>query len=182
MQKDWQRISGEVKYDNPWIKVTEDKVINPSGKQGIYSKVHFKNLAIGIVPVDENNCVYFVEQFRYVLDQFSIEIPEGGGPLDIDPLETAKKELKEEVGLVATEWQTILDMHLSNSVSDERSIVYLARGLRQEEPEPEETEKFTFHRYHIDEALQMVDRNKITDAITIAALFKIKLMLIANEL
>jgi len=146
MQKDWQRITGEVKYDNPWIKVTEDQVINPSGKQGIYGKVHFKNLAIGIVPVDENNCVYFVEQFRYVLDQFSIEIPEGGGPLDIDPLETAKKELKEEVGLVATEWQTILDMHLSNSVSDERSIVYLARGLRQEEPEPEETEKFTFHK------------------------------------
>lgn len=85
------KISGEVKYDNPWIKVTEDQVLNPAGNPGIYGKVHFKNLAIGIVPVDSNGYIYFVRQFRYVLNNYSLEIPEGGGPLDIDPLETAKK-------------------------------------------------------------------------------------------
>jgi len=180
-QKDWQKISGEVKYDNPWISVTEDQVINPAVKPGIYGKVHFKNLAIGIVPIDANGCIYFVRQFRYVLNEYSLEIPEGGGPLDINPLETAKKELKEETGLSAGRWTNILDMHLSNSVSDERSMVYLAEELTEGIPEPEDTEVFTIHRYHIDQVLKMIDRKEITDAITIAAIFKVKLMLLSKN-
>lgn len=181
-QKDWEKTSGELKYDNPWIAVTEDQVINPSGKPGIYGKVHFKNLAIGIVPMDANQHIYLVKQFRYVLDEYSLEIPEGGGPLHIDPLVSAKKELKEEVGLVANKWEPLLEMHLSNSVSDERSIVYLARDLIQQDPEPEETEKFTIHTYHIDEVLRMIDNGEITDAITVASILKIKLMLLSNQL
>jgi ADP-ribose pyrophosphatase len=176
IQMEWQKISGEVKYNNPWICVTEDQVINPAGNPGIYGKVHFKNLAIGIVPMDQDGNIYFVRQFRYVLNSYSVEIPEGGGPLHINPLETAKKELKEETGMSASHWTEILDMHLSNSVSDERSIVYLAEHLTEGIPEPEETERFTIHRYHIDEAIKMIERKEITDAITIAAIFKIKLM------
>ncbi|MFM8587749.1 MAG: NUDIX domain-containing protein [Bacteroidota bacterium] len=181
IQTEWQKISGEVKYDNPWIKVTEDQVLNPAGNPGIYAKVHFKNLAIGIVPVDSNGYIYFVRQFRYVLNSYSLEIPEGGGPLDIDPLETAKKELKEKTGFSADRWTPILDMHLSNSVSDERSIVYLAEDLTEGMPEPDDTEVFTIHRHHIDEVLQMIDMKEITDAITIAAIFKVKLMLLSKK-
>lgn len=181
-QKEWHKISGEVKYENPWITVSEDQVINPAGNPGIYGKVHFKNLAIGVVPMDESGCIYFVRQFRYVLNQYSLEIPEGGGPLNIDPLDSAKKELKEETGLVASSWIQILDMHLSNSVSDERSIVYLATGLTQGIAEPEETESFTIHKIHIDEVLNMIQRSEITDAITVSAMFKIKLMMMSNEL
>ena len=180
-QPEWQRVSGEIKYDNPWITVTEDQVINPAGNPGIYGKVHFKNLAIGIVPVDDEGNIYFVKQFRYVLNQYSLEIPEGGGPLHVDPLESAIKELKEETGLVAQKWSIILDMHLSNSVSDERSIVYLAENLTQESPDPEETEIFTIHKYHIDVVLKMIDQKEITDAITIAAILKIKLMMVHKE-
>ena len=180
--KDWEKISGKIEYDNPWITVSEDQVINPSGKPSIYGKVHFKNLAIGILPMDDDGTIYFVKQFRYVLDQYSLEIPEGGGPLEIDPLDTAKKELKEETGMTAESWEMILDMHLSNSVSDERAFVYLARNLKKGTPEPEETEKFTIHTHSIDEAIQMIDRNEITDAITVSALLKIKLMLIEKKL
>jgi 8-oxo-dGTP pyrophosphatase MutT (NUDIX family) len=175
------KISGEVKYYNPWIKVTEDQVLNPAGNPGIYGKVHLKNLAIGIVLVDSNGYIYFVRQFRYVLNNYSLEIPEGGGPLDIDPLETAQKILKEETGFSADRWTPILDMHLSNSVSDERSIVYMAEDLTEGMPEPADTEVFTIHRHHIDEVLQMIDMREITDAITIAAIFKVKLMLLSKK-
>jgi len=179
--QEWQWVSGEIKYDNPWITVTEDQVINPAGKPGIYGKVHFKNLAIGIVPIDKEGNIYFVRQFRYVLNQYSIEIPEGGGLLHIDPLESAIKELKEETGLIAQNWSIILDMHLSNSVSDERSIVYLAENLTQGTPDPEETESFTNHKYHIDVVLRMIDQKEITDAITIAAILKLKLMMLNKQ-
>ena len=174
---EWQRISGEVKYENPWICVSEDQVITPAGKPGIYGKVHFKNLAIGIVPMDNDGNIYFVRQFRYVLNDYSLEIPEGGGPLDINPLDSAIKELMEETGLTANKWSIILDMHLSNSVSDERSIVFLAQDLIQGTPDPEETETFTLHAFNIDRALKMIDEKKITDPITIAAIFKLKLMM-----
>lgn len=178
---EWQRVSGEVKYDNPWITVSEDQVINPAGKPGIYGKVHFKNLAIGILPMDNKENIYFVSQFRYVLNEYSLEIPEGGGPLNIEPLQSAIKELKEETGLIANKWSIILDMHLSNSVSDERCIVFLAQDLVQGTPEPEETESFTIHTYHIDEAIKMIDQKKITDAITVAAILKLKLMLMDKQ-
>src|SRR5690606_5775698 len=100
----WKTISGEEKYNNNWIKVTEYKVINPAGKEGIYGKVHFKNKAIGIVPIDNEGNTWLVGQYRYTLNEFSWEIPEGGGPLGIDPLESAKRERKEETGMTARRW------------------------------------------------------------------------------
>ena len=92
----WTTLSGEVKYDNPWITVTEFQVINPSGGRGIYGKVHFKNRAIGIIPLDKELNTWLVGQYRYTLDAWHWEIPEGGGPLERSPLESAQRELQEE--------------------------------------------------------------------------------------
>ncbi|MFN5422936.1 MAG: NUDIX domain-containing protein [bacterium] len=184
MNKDYNNwiIKGEsVEYENPWIKVTEYQVINPSGKEGIYGKVHYKNIAIGILPIDADGSIYMVGQFRFPLNKYSIEIPEGGGDLGIDPLESAKRELKEETGLIAAHWEKILEMHLSNSVSDEHAIVYLATRLIQEEPEPEETEKLTITKMNIDEAYQMIIEHKITDSITVAAIMRLKIMMLENN-
>src|SRR5579871_191774 len=103
----WQIISEKNIYDNPWINITEFDVINPGGGNGIYGKVHFKNLAIGILPLDENMNTYLVGQYRFPLDQYSWEIPEGGGMIGIDPLISAQRELIEETGLVATQWTEI---------------------------------------------------------------------------
>ena len=104
----WKTLESKDIYDNPWISVREDKVINPSGGDGIYGVVHFKNLAIGIVPIDKDGYTYLVGQYRYSLEEYSWEIPMGGGPLDIDKLESAKRELKEETGLVAHKWTEIM--------------------------------------------------------------------------
>ena len=169
-------------YDNPWIRVTEYDVLNPSGGKGIYGKVHFKNLAIGVIPIDTEWHTWIVGQYRFVLDAYSWEMPEGGGPIGIDPLESAKRELLEETGLVASEWQELLRLHLSNSVSDEYSILYLARGLKQETPEPEETEQLVVKRIPFDELYRMVDTGVITDAMTVAAVQKIQLMRLHGQI
>jgi 8-oxo-dGTP pyrophosphatase MutT (NUDIX family) len=171
----WTILDQDLRYDNPWISVTEYQVLNPHGGKGIYGKVHFKNLAIGIVALDDEGSIYLVGQYRFPLDCFSWEIPEGGGPLDIDSLESAKRELLEETGIKARNWERLLGMHLSNSVSDEWCIVYLATGLSQHEAQPEDTERLYVKKVSLEEAFAMVDREEITDAITVAALLKMRL-------
>jgi ADP-ribose pyrophosphatase len=173
----WKRKSRAKKYSNNWIDVFHDEVINPNGGKGIYGVVHFKNLAIGIIPIDENGYTWLVGQHRYPQNKFSWEIPEGGGPLGIDPLQSAKRELQEEVGLVASEWQVILNMDLSNSVSDEEAIIYLAKGLTEVEKQPEETEELHLKHLPFMEAYEMVLRGKITDSISVAAILKARILL-----
>ena len=169
-------------YENKWIKVTEYDVLNPSGGEGIYGKVHFKNLAVGVLPLDENLNTWLVGQYRFPLNEYSWEMPEGGGPLGIDPLESIQRELLEETGLIAKEWKLILRMHLSNSVSDELSLLYLARGLEQGDASPEETEQLALRKVPFDELYELVQSGKVTDSMTVAATLKVKLMLINGEI
>ncbi len=178
----WQITAQKEIYDNPWINLTEYQVINPAGKPGIYGKVHYKNYAIGIVPLDEDVNTYLVGQYRFATGSYSWELPEGGGPLDIDPLESAKRELLEETGLKASNWTVLQNMHLSNSVTDEFNIIYLARGLQQFEAEPEDTEQLVIRKMPFEEAYQMVCNNQITDAISVVAILRVKLLLIENQL
>jgi 8-oxo-dGDP phosphatase len=172
----WTIVSSTIKYDNNWIKVTEHKVINPSAGKGIYGIVSFKNYAIGIVALDAYQNIYLVGQYRLAINQYSWEIPEGGGNLAANPLVSAKRELLEETGLVALEWKEILRIHLSNSVTDELSIIYLAQNLEQHEPQPEETEQLQIQKIPFNDAYAMVENNTITDAISVAAILKIKLL------
>jgi 8-oxo-dGTP pyrophosphatase MutT (NUDIX family) len=178
----WQIVSKKVIYDNPWIGLTEYQVINPSGNPGIYGKVHFKNIAIGVIPLDADMNTCLVGQYRFALGQYSWEIPEGGGILDVDPLDSAKRELLEETGLKATRWTEIQRMHLSNSVSDELCIIYLAQDLQQFEPEPEDTEQLIIKKVALDEVYRMVCDGEITDSVTVAAVLKIRLMQMENTL
>jgi 8-oxo-dGTP pyrophosphatase MutT (NUDIX family) len=178
----WKIISESNIYDNPWINVTEYQVINPSGNPGIYGKVHFKNYAIGVIPLDEEMNTYLVGQYRFVLDRYSWEMPEGGGHLDKDPIEGAKRELLEETGLKAEKWTKLFEMHLSNSVSDELAVIYLARDLAQFDAEPEDTEELLVHKVPFAEVYRMVCAGEITDSMTVAAVFKVRIMQLENLL
>ena len=178
----WKINHEENIYDNPWINITEFQVINPSGNPGIYGQVHFKNKAIGVLPLDEKLNTYLVGQFRFPLKQYSWEIPEGGGPLSGEHLDSAKRELLEETGLKAAKWTEIQRMYLSNSVCDEEAIIYLAQNLEQFEAEPEETEQLTIKKLPFEEVYQMVCRGEITDAITVAAVLKVHIMIAENRL
>ncbi|MBN9383695.1 MAG: NUDIX hydrolase [Chitinophagaceae bacterium] len=173
----WKILSQREVYDNKWIGLTEYDVINPGGGKGIYGKIHFKNLAIGILPLDEDLNTWLVGQYRFPLDQYSWEIPEGGGDLAIPPVESAQRELLEETGLVAKEWTPLIELHLSNSVSDEKAIIFLARQLEQREPEPEETEQLVVRKVPFAEAYRMVEEGVITDSMSVAAILKVKIML-----
>jgi 8-oxo-dGTP pyrophosphatase MutT (NUDIX family) len=169
----WQTLSINQVYDNPWIRVTHREVRNPSGGAGIYGVVHFKNVAIGIVPIDAEGYTWLVGQYRYALDRYSWEIPEGGGPLNRPLLESAQRELLEETGIRAQRWTPLLDMHLSNSVSDEYGIVYVAQELEFGAAQPEETEQLQIRRLPFSEALEMVLQGEITDSLSVAALLKV---------
>ena len=168
----WTTLSSETRYENNWVSVTEHKVLTPAHTPGIYGTVHFKSIAIGIVPIDEHGMIWLVGQYRYPLKAYSWEIPEGGGKLTEPPLDAAKRELKEETGLEAAQWEQILEMHLSNSVTDERAVVFLATGLREGSSSPEETEVLAIRKVTLSEAQQMVERAEITDAVSVAAILK----------
>ncbi|HEY7590245.1 MAG TPA: NUDIX hydrolase [Candidatus Limnocylindrales bacterium] len=171
----WQRHSRRVGYENQWITVWHDDVTRPDGEPGIYGVVHYKSLAVGVVPIDADDRVVLVGQYRYTLDAWSWEIPEGGVPFDEDPLEGAKRELREETGIEAAEWRELNRIHLSNSISDEAGVVFLATGLTDGEASPEGTEQLEVARVPFDEALAMTRDGRITDMLSVVGLQRVAL-------
>jgi len=169
----WTKLKGEIKYENPWIIVEEDQVLNPSGKPGIYGKVHFKNIAVGIIPIDEENNTWIVGQYRYTLNEYSWEIIEGGGKIGEDSLNSAKRELLEEAGIVADEWELLAKLHTSNSVTDEVGLIYTAKKLQFTESSPEETEQLQLKKIPVQELIQLALDGKITDGLSLIGAFKL---------
>lgn len=172
----WKLQTSKQIYDSPWLSLAEDEVINPGGGVSHYGKINFKNIAIGVIPLDENGNTWLVGQYRYVPDCYSWEIPMGGGPLDIDPVESAKRELKEETGLTATRWEELMHLHTSNSVTDERGIIYVAKGLTEGETEFGETEDLKIIQLPLEEAVQRVMDGEITDSVSVAGLLKLAIL------
>jgi ADP-ribose diphosphatase len=168
--KPWITLESRPIYENPWISVREDQVLRPDGRPGIYGVVHFKNKAVGVLPVDEDGHVWLVGQHRYPLDAFSWEIPEGGGAEDETPEETARRELREETGLSAGRMEFLGQSHLSNSVSDEVAYLYRATELTPGESQPEGTERLHIRRFDWPTAWAMVQDGRITDSMSVIAL------------
>jgi len=168
----WTTLRVSEKYANPWITVEEHAVLTPKGKPGIYGVVRPRNLAIGVLPLDARGMTTLVGQYRYPLDRYSWEMPEGGGDKAVAPIDSAKRELREETGLVAASWLEILRMDLSNSISDEHAICFLAWDLTQRDPEPEETEELQLRHVPFAELHAMVMDGAIGDSLTVATVLK----------
>ena len=178
----WTTLKSEKIYDSPWIGLTKHDILNPNGNPGTYSVVHFKNLAIGILPLDNEMNTWIVGQYRYPIDQYSWEIPEGGGKRDVPPLDSAKRELLEETGITANKWTKIQEMYLSNSASDEFCILYVAQDLSFGEAQPEDDEQLEVRKIHFDELYRMVCDGEITDSLTVSIVLKAKLMMLEGKL
>lgn len=169
----WVKVDEQVVYDNAWITVTHENVITPTGTKGIYGKVHFKNTAVAIIPIDNAGNTWLVGQHRYPANIYSWEVPEGGALIPSDPLEGAKRELKEETGIIAREWTLIHHFYTSNSVTDEHALIYVARDLSFGESQMEETEDIQIRKLPIKDAIQMAYDNEITDSLACIALMKL---------
>ncbi|HEX5420260.1 MAG TPA: NUDIX hydrolase [Gammaproteobacteria bacterium] len=172
-RKPWTTLSTRVVYDNPWIRVEEHEVINPSGGRNCYGKVCFKNLAVGIIALDAHDRIYLVGQHRYTLDEYSWELPMGGAPRAEAPRDAAERELREETGLTARRWRELMKVHTSNSVTDEVGIVYVAEDLSEGQQDLEETEDLAVKRLPFDEAHRWAVEGRITDAISLAGIFRL---------
>jgi len=172
-QNPWKIMSTKTVYDNPWIEVEHHEVVTPSGTDGIYGKVKFKNLAIGIIPIDDQINTWLVGQYRYPLDEYSWEIPMGGGPLGIDPLESAKRELKEETGISARDWTLLMKIHTSNCVTDEVGHIYVAKELTYGETDFDDTEDIQIKKLKLKDAIDMVLNGEITDSVSVGGLLKL---------
>ncbi|MBP2295632.1 8-oxo-dGTP pyrophosphatase MutT (NUDIX family) [Azospirillum rugosum] len=178
----WTVLNTKPIYENPWMKVVEHDVLTPKGSPGIYGVMHAQHLATGIVPIDDQGCVTLVGQYRFPLKQYSWEIPEGGGKKGVDPLLSAQRELVEETGQTARHWLPILTLHLSNSITDETAYCFLAWGLEQGAPCPDDTEVLQLRRVPFGEAYAMAKNGGITDAIAVASLLRVRLLALDGDL
>ena len=168
----WEKKSSHIVYRNPWIQVEHSTVIQPDGAEGLYGVVHFTHWALGAVVVDDHNRCILVGQHRFPLDEYSWEIPEGGGVIGEDPLMSIQREVHEETGIIASEWLSLGKMHTSNSVCNETAFLYLARGLTLGTAHPEGTEQLALQWVPFSEALQMAIDGRITDSLSLAGIFR----------
>lgn len=173
----WKTVKSKEVYRTPWIAVTDNKIIDPSGNEGVYGVVHFQNLAVGVIPLDAENNTWIVGQYRYPMNSYSWEIPEGGGNLNVAPIDSAKRELLEETGIVAKNWELILEMDLSNSASTEKAFIYVAKGLKFEEANPDDNEDLQIIKLPFDELYERVISGEIRDSLTVAGVLRLKLLL-----
>lgn len=173
MENPWVTKSSVEVYDNPWITVSHREVVAPTGTDGIYGLVHFKNLAIGVIPIDDDDHTWLVGQYRYTLEKYSWEIPAGGGRRGDAPAETARRELREECGLDAAQIDLLLPVAISNSVTDEVGAVFVATELTRVPVEPDETEVLALRRLPVDDAIAMACDGSIDDSLSLMGLLRL---------
>ncbi|MEL6791029.1 MAG: NUDIX hydrolase [Pseudomonadota bacterium] len=163
----WTVQTTQTRYENPWIRVEHSEVIHPDGTPGLYGVIRFANLAIGVLPIDETGHVWLVGQHRFPADAYSWELPEGGSPKDEDPLMGARRELKEETGYSAAHWSELARFTISNSVTDEEAVCYIAAGLSPGQSAPDASEDLKVKRVPFKSLYDEVLNGTITDSLTI---------------
>jgi 8-oxo-dGTP pyrophosphatase MutT (NUDIX family) len=169
----WERRSERLVYENPWIKLTEHRAEAPTGAPALYGVVNFKNLALAVLPIHDDGTVTVVGQHRFVSGRYSWELPEGGGDRDADPLDGAKRELAEETGLAAADWREVLRVELSNSITDEIGIGFIATGLSPTAGhELDPTEVIQIARRPFRELLDLALAGEMPDMLTVAMLLR----------
>ncbi len=173
-QNPWKTLSSKVVYDNNWLSLIENDCLGPQDNPTKYTYLHCKKVAVGIIPIDQDGYTWLVGQYRYPLKSFEWEIPMGGSELGEELLTCAQRELAEETGLVAKHWEKLLDLAISDCLSDELACVYLAKDLTMGSASPEETEQLSLKKVLFSEAVSMVLEGQIRDSVSVAAILKLQ--------
>jgi 8-oxo-dGTP pyrophosphatase MutT (NUDIX family) len=177
-----RRGEDNVVFENPWLRLETCEVTAPTGHPAVYGVVRMANLAIGVLPVFDDGTVMLVGQARFALSNYSWEMPEGGAPMDEAPIDGARRELREETGLDAAYLEEVLRMELSNSVTDERAICYLATGLTEGQVAPDETEQIEHARVPFRQLLDAIEKGQVRDALTVATALRVYHMAVEGRL
>lgn len=172
--KPWRIKSVRTVYSNRWVSVREYQAVAPTGADALYGLVHPHNLALGILPIDHEGNTILVGQQRFPFGRYSWELPEGGGPENLPPIEGAQRELSEECGLRAENWlELVRDMHMSNSITDERAYAYIAWDLAPDDSfQKDSSEELSVRRVPFTDAVKMAVSGEITDAFSLVMLLK----------
>lgn len=168
----WTDDGSETAYDSPWLSLTRHRATAPTGRTVDYGVVRPKSVATGVLPLHEDGTVTLVGQARFALMNYSWEMPEGGAPIGEDPFDGVRRELAEEAGLVAREWREVLRMELSNSITDERAICWLAWGLSPVAAAPDPTEVIALARVPFRALIEEIGRGAVRDSMTVATALK----------
>ena len=178
----WKILDSKEVYASPWIQVTKHHVIDPSEQPGTYSVVHFKHLAIGILPLDEDYNTWIVGQYRFPLKRYTWEIPEGGGEFNVPAVDSAKRELSEEAGISAKKWTNIQEFDTSNASTDEKAIIFVAQNLSFHESHPDDNEQLQIKKIPFSELYELALNGDISDSLSLVAILKTKLLIDQNQL
>ncbi|MGN6208039.1 NUDIX domain-containing protein [Asticcacaulis sp.] len=178
----WRSVTSETIFQNPWIRVESHDVIAPTGNTAHYGLVKFANRAIAVLPLHDDGTVSLVGQARFAVNAYSWELPEGGGPHDEDPRQAAIRELREETGLVAADLREILSFDMSNSVTNEVAVCFLATGLSQSDTAPDETEAFEYARVPFKALLEAVIKGQVRDGLTVVSVLRVHHMAVSGDL
>jgi 8-oxo-dGTP pyrophosphatase MutT (NUDIX family) len=173
----WKELSNKTVYENPWIRVSESEVLDPKGEKAVYGKVHYKKITVGIIPIFSGNKTILIGQHRFPTKSYSWEIPMGGAENGETPLRAAKRELLEETGIVGEDWIELLNLETSNSVTDEKVVVYYCKVKLFEESNPENTELLKIQKLGFNEIVNKIEDGEIVDAISVASILRMKLII-----
>lgn len=169
-------------FENDWFRIDEHDVIRPDGVKGYYGVIRVRRLAVGVLPIDAAGRVHLVGQWRFPLGRYSWEMPEGGAEPGEDARACAERELAEETGLRAREWLQVLEMDLSNSLTDEQAVIFIATGLSPGEADPDPTEVLKRRTAHFREVLERIADGRIRDSLTVAAVLRAHHMAVTGQL
>lgn len=172
MPAPWQDLGHEVAYETPWMKVTDHRAVAPTGHEARYGVLRFKNVGTGVLPIHPDGTVTLVGQSRFARANYSWEMPEGGAPIGEDPLAGAMRELAEEAGLKAASWKLALTIEVSNSITDEIGMTWIAWDLTPVPTDPDPTEAITVVRVPFTQLLHEIERGAVLDSFTVATAYR----------
>jgi 8-oxo-dGTP pyrophosphatase MutT (NUDIX family) len=163
-------------YKNHWLEVIEDKVIRPDGKDGIFGIVKIKP-GVSVLAIDDEDFVYLTKEFHYAIESEGIEVVSGGMDENEKPIDTAKRELEEELGIKAEEWIDLGYVNPFTTTVVSPSYLFLAKKLKFGKDNQEGTETISLVKVKFDEAVKMVLDNKITHSPSCFLILKAKNLL-----
>jgi 8-oxo-dGTP pyrophosphatase MutT (NUDIX family) len=178
----WSDHGERLLFENPWLRLTEHKATAPTGVPADYVVMRPAALAVGVLPLHGDGTVTLVGQHRFALTTWSWEMPEGGAHPHEDPQTAAARELAEEAGLAARDWREVLRLDMSNSVTDERAVAFLAWNLDPVPCAPDPTEAFRVARVPFLSLIEAIAAGQVRDAFTVATALRAHHMAMTAQL